>query len=63
MPAPDKTPAISRLLVEHLERLYPDRSPDPSTPDRKVWVDAGAVQVVRYLRRVLTQQEQNTLKG
>lgn len=60
--ASDK-PIITRELIEYLDRLYPDKAPDVMTPDRDIWMDAGSVRVVRHLRSVLEEQEQNVLEN
>ncbi len=41
----------------------PDRCPDLDTPEAKMWADAGAARVVRYLREQRARQEQQSLTG
>jgi hypothetical protein len=48
-------------LVDCLGRLFPDRCPDPSTPDRQVWIDAGSAYVVRTLKTILEEIDEENL--
>lgn len=57
-PDPDEIPRVPKKLVEWLERAYPDRVPDPRDDERELWVSVGKVQVVRSLRALLNQQEE-----
>lgn len=56
-------PQIPPELLEYLESLYPDCSPDLKTPDRQIWHKAGQVDVVRHLRSIFDQQNENILSG
>ncbi len=51
-----KVRAISQHLVDDLNALYPDRSPDPEDSDREVWMKAGERRVVRFLISQLNLQ-------
>lgn len=44
---------VDERLLELLSRKYPDRAPTPGTPLDKVWFDAGAAELVRFLRECL----------
>ena len=57
-----KPPVIDRRLIEYLEALYPDRCPDPGLSDREIWMAVGAAQVVRHLRHILEESENNILE-
>lgn len=54
----DAFPPVPDVLVQALERLFPDRCPEIDTPDRHVWHYAGQVAVVRYLRHQYEEQQQ-----
>jgi|LauGreDrversion4_2_1035121.scaffolds.fasta_scaffold3569339_1 hypothetical protein len=54
-----KLPVIEEGLLHYLERLYPDKAPDPNQTDRDIWINVGAVGVVRHLRRVYEEQNEN----
>lgn len=58
----DSFPPLSSELIAALETVFPDRCPDASTPDRQVWIDAGAAGVVRFLRHKLEEQNENHLQ-
>ncbi|OHB39596.1 MAG: hypothetical protein A2882_16310 [Phenylobacterium sp. RIFCSPHIGHO2_01_FULL_70_10] len=57
-----RTPHVTEALVKDLEARFPDRCPDPKMSDREVWMAVGAVKVVRYLRSVLEDRQQNPLE-
>ena len=46
-----RTPVVSLEIVEYLERLYPNRYPDPVLPERMVWWKAGQAELVQKLRQ------------
>lgn len=56
-------PHVTPELIEYLEALYEDRSPDLNDADRKIWFRAGQVDVVKHLRRVFEEQQENILDG
>lgn len=60
--ADSPVPPISKGLVEWLSRLFPDRCPEVTTPPRKVWMAAGAAEVVRKLKHELDNQTQRALE-
>ncbi len=41
---------LLRLIME-LESMYPDRFPDHSISDRELAFQAGAIAVIRYLKK------------
>jgi hypothetical protein len=57
----DKKPFIDDFLMEYLEKLFQDKSPDPDQDERKIWMNRGAVGVVRHLRSLHQQQRENML--
>lgn len=56
-----KTPFVEDGLLQYLERLFPDVSPEPSQTDREIWINRGAVGVVRHLRHLHKLQHENIL--
>ncbi len=52
-------PSIDKQLVDYLEEVYPDRSPDISMEEKLIWFTAGQVAVVRHLKDQYNQQEEN----
>lgn len=60
-PVESKIPFITDELLDYLQRLYPDRSPDPTQSERDIWINRGAVGVVRHLTAVHKEQRSNML--
>tara|TARA_B100001142_G_scaffold94267_2_gene96086 strand:- start:8450 stop:8632 length:183 start_codon:yes stop_codon:yes gene_type:complete len=54
-------PVISQDLIDYLGTQFPDKCPDVSDTERKIWTDVGASLVVRHLQRVKEDQEENIL--
>lgn len=44
-------PPISDELLDYLNKLYPEKSPDPTHSGRRIWMEAGQRVVVRHLIR------------
>jgi hypothetical protein len=53
----DLFPPIDEPLLKKLDEVYPETSPDPSHSDRQIWMAVGARQVVRMLRAVYLEQQ------
>lgn len=53
----NKFPHVSEALVTHLERLYPDRTPDPAWSERDIWIRVGMVKIIRLLRQQLKKRK------
>lgn len=56
-----KLPYIEDGLLDYLQRLYPDKAPEPSQSDREIWMNRGAVGVVRHLQMLHKEQRENML--
>jgi len=56
-----KLPFIEDGLLDYLQRLYPDKAPEPDETERQIWMNRGAVGVVRHLKLVYDQQRENML--
>jgi hypothetical protein len=52
-------PAIDEALITMLDRLIPERSPGMSDTDREIWFKVGQRQVVRMLRAIYDEQQQD----
>ena len=48
---------IDEALLKKLDEVYPEASPDPSHSDREIWMAVGTRQVVRMLRAVYLEQQ------
>lgn len=57
----DKLPIIEENLLDYLERVFPDKAPEPEMSDREVWMARGAIGVVRKLRAIYDEQNENIL--
>lgn len=57
-----KTPHITPDLIEHLERIAPDRCPTSEMSNREVWMAAGAAKLVRHLKSVMDSQAKQALQ-
>jgi hypothetical protein len=52
---------ITDELINYLDRLYRDVSPEPSMTDREIWMHRGAVGVVRNLKLLRDKQRETVL--
>ena len=53
----DLFPPIDEALVKKLDEVYPESSPAPASSEREIWMAVGARQVVRMLRAVYLEQQ------
>ena len=58
-----QTPMIDKNLIDFLSRMYPDVSPELSMSEREIFFRRGAVDVVRTLKRIHDDQNDNILSG
>jgi len=54
-------PIIDKQLVDYLVRMYPDVSPEISMTEREIFFRRGAVDVIRTLDRIYSEQNENML--
>ena len=54
-------PPITQELIDYLDDKFPDKCPRITFTDRQIWVAAGSSDVVKHLRRVKDEQEENIL--
>lgn len=59
----DKFPVIEQSLIDYLDRMYPDVSPELNFSEREIFFRRGAVDVVRTLKRVYSEQNENILEN
>jgi hypothetical protein len=53
-------PALSKSLIEKLDKLFPDKCPLLTDSDRDVWFKVGQRSVINYLQQTYDDQlEQN----
>lgn len=53
----DTVPPLDATTIAYMERLYPERCPDPRDSDREIWMKAGERRAVVHLRNLLQKQE------
>lgn len=58
-----KLPVIDKNLLDYLESIYPDTLPNITIPERELWVNVGSVQVVRHLKSIYEEQNNNILNN
>ena len=57
-------PIITEDLIAYLSKQFPDRAlgaADMTDTERSIWFRAGQVAVVRHLKRVMDDQQENIL--
>jgi hypothetical protein len=59
----DKKPHITNELLNYLAYMYPDRCPDPTWAMERIMYQAGAASVVRHLKLLIQEQEDNILRN
>ena len=60
----EKLPVLSADLIAELDKMFPEKSPDPSQTDREIWIQVGERGVVRMLLAKLAHlQEDNPLES
>ena len=53
----DLFPPIDEALIKKLDEVYPESCADPAFSDREIWMAVGCRQVVRMLRAVYLEQQ------
>jgi hypothetical protein len=53
----DLYPPIDEALLKKLDEAYPESCADPAASEREIWMAVGARQVVRMLRAVYLEQQ------
>jgi hypothetical protein len=54
-------PIIDLELLKHLVELFPDQVPNISDSDREVGAKIGEQRVIRYLKNLFEEQNENIL--
>ena len=57
----DKFPDVSKELVDQLESIVPNRLPDLSWNDRRIWYEAGKRSLVDFLKMKYEDQIKTTI--
>lgn len=56
-------PYFTKEQVDFLNRMYPERCPEPKATDREIWMQVGQRQVVRHVNRLYQEQVARSLTG
>jgi hypothetical protein len=51
-------PPIDEALINRLEEVIPEKCPDINASDREIWMYVGSRSVVRMLRAVYLEQQE-----
>ena len=54
-------PALSKDLIDKLDKLYPDKCPLLTDEDRMVWYKSGQRSVINYLKNIYDEQLQDNI--
>ena len=54
-------PALSKDLIDKLDKLYPDKCPLLTDDDRLVWFKVGQRSVINYLQQIYDEQLQDNI--
>lgn len=57
----NRLPVIPEALMKALDERFPERCPDPTWPDRDIWMDVGRRAVIRFLLSEFKRQNENIL--
>lgn len=58
----ESIPVYAKDLIEKLDELYPERSPDPKMGERHIWMYAGQRELIRNLLHKLKITEEEYIK-
>ena len=54
-------PALSKDLIDKLDKLYPDKCPLLTDDDRMIWFKSGQRSVINYLQQTYDEQLQDNI--
>ena len=57
----DRFPEVNKVLLEELDRRFPDKCAEMSFTDREIWFYAGQRSVVRLLKEKFREQNETIL--
>lgn len=49
-------PNVTELLLDALDKLYPERCADPQDTEREIWIKVGQRRVVTFLQEQFSRQ-------
>ena len=54
-------PALSQELINKLDKLFPDKCPLLTDPEREIWYKVGQRSVINYLQQTYDDQLQDNI--
>lgn len=54
-------PEFSQAQLDYLNKLYPEKCPEPNDTDREIWMRVGQRQVVRHIEALFLRQVERSL--
>ena len=54
-------PALSKELIDKLDKVFPDKCPRLTDEDRSIWYKVGQRSVVNYLKHMYDEQLQGNI--
>jgi hypothetical protein len=58
-----KLPYLESDLVQALDKLFPEKCPDPRMSERDIWIYVGKRQLVQFIKEQHERQQENILGG
>ena len=55
-------PYFTKEQLDYLNRLYPERCPEPNATDREIWMQVGQRQVVRHIEKQYQNQVERQIQ-
>lgn len=49
-------------LIDQLDKTIPEKCPDPEMSDREIWLYAGQRKLIRLLKRLREEAEENIME-
>ncbi len=56
-------PPIDKALLECLDGMFPDCAPNFKDTEKEIWIKAGQVSVVRFLKKNFDKQNETVLRS
>jgi hypothetical protein len=55
-------PHVSKELLEYMNQMFPDKCPDVTDTERKIWVNVGKREAFNHFQRLFKKQQDNIIK-
>jgi len=54
-------PHVSKELLEYMNKMFPDKCPDVTDTERKIWVNVGKREAFNHFQRLFKKQQDNII--